>query len=124
MKAIPNQPDARVTDYLSQNLNDTVYQLSEQIRQWLIETPGVSEAIKYKVPFYDYLGPLIYFNPKRDHLIIGFTKGIYMEDPFNMLVGDQKNIRHYIVNEGIDIFEHLPFYFDEAIRINKLLKKR
>lgn len=119
MKAIPNQKSEQVTSFLAENLEYPLYLKSEEIRQWLMDTPGVSESVKYKIPFYDYFGPLIYFNPKKDHLIIGFVNGIKIEDPFGLLTGDQKRIRHFLLDDNTDFWESLPFYIDEAIRINK-----
>ncbi|QCK16916.1 DUF1801 domain-containing protein [Mangrovivirga cuniculi] len=123
MKATPNQKSDHVTSLLADNLEKSLYIKAEEIRQWLLDTPGISEAVKYKIPFYDFHGPLIYFNPQKDHLIIGFTKGTRIEDPFGLLIGDQKQIRHFMLDDIVDFRETLPFYIDEAIRINKILKK-
>ncbi len=97
------------------------------VRQLILTFPEITEKVRYKCPFYDYHGMLLYMSPYRKHrLVVGFCNGVYMEDKKKYLTFDagQTQIRHF------ELFEHkkmdeviLIQLIEEAMRINKNLKK-
>lgn len=82
--------------------------------------PSAEEAIKWKIPFYNYQKrPLVYLSPTKEHLIIGFMDGIHLEDEDNLFAQKSlslKRIRHVYFPEPLnqEQIEHLT---DEEIEI-------
>lgn len=62
------------------------------------QLPTITESIKWKIPFYHYQKkPLLYLNPKKDNLIIGFMDGIHLADEDTIFAQQSlslKRIRH------------------------------
>ena len=59
--------------------------------------PPATESIKYTVPFYTYCGLLCYLSAKSDHVILAMCEGASLPDPFEVLSGRQKQIRHIVI---------------------------
>jgi hypothetical protein len=62
------------------------------------EFPTVRESIKWKIPFYEYQNkPLLYLNPTKENLVIGFMDGRNLEDDESLFAPKSfslKRIRH------------------------------
>ena len=62
----------------------------------------VQETLKWRIPFFDYYGNLCYLNPKPNYVILGFVHGNCLHDPFGMLSGSGKTVRHYPIHALAD----------------------
>ncbi|MCP4441579.1 MAG: DUF1801 domain-containing protein [Aureispira sp.] len=82
--------------------------------------PQVQESIKYKIPFWNYKGNLCYLNPQKDHIVLGFVKGIYLSNTQGVLVGNGKQVRHLIYKELESLEEStLVEILNEAAMLNE-----
>lgn len=60
---------------------DRVRPLLQATRTFLHETaPGLTEAMKWRVPTFMQERNRFYLNPESDHVILGFTDGAKMEE--------------------------------------------
>jgi hypothetical protein len=83
--------------------------------------PGVYEEISYGVPFYTYKNKRIcYLTVIKGKAIIGLVLGAFIPDPFGVLEGNQKEVRH------IDLLLHgknhevLKYFLMESIHVKKV----
>jgi hypothetical protein len=65
--------------------------------------PGVSECVKWDLPFYTYHGNLCYLNMRKGHLELGFYRGIHLSNSSGLLQGNGKLIRHIILHPRNDL---------------------
>lgn len=96
-------------------------EIIEYLREILLDAaPAMMEEIKYKIPFYSYMGDLCYINPQDDHVVLGFIKGTELIDEFDLLTGDQQQVRHYVIRDFESIDEDgLHSLIQEAIMLNE-----
>jgi hypothetical protein len=60
---------------------DHLRPLLQATRRFLHETaPGLSEALKWRVPTFMHGRNLFYLNPQGDHVVLGFTNGAALEE--------------------------------------------
>jgi len=71
---------------------DAVTQLREIVRE---AAPEASEAVKWAQPVYESNGPFCYIKAFKNHVNIGFWRGVDLDDPHVLLQGDgEKNAPH------------------------------
>jgi hypothetical protein len=82
----------------------------------------IEETFKYQCPFYMFKGMFCYitFDKKNKIVALGFVKGYKLEDKFNILSTDRKQIRklHFRTAEEIDD-KILKYYFKQAVALQK-----
>jgi hypothetical protein len=82
----------------------------------------IVETFKYQCPFYMFKGMFCYitFDKKNKIVALGFVKGYKLEDKFNILSTDRKQIRklHFRTAEEIDD-KILKYYFKQAVALQK-----
>lgn len=97
------------------------------IRALLLTFPEITETYRYRTPFYDYNGMLLYLSlHKKKHPLIGFVDGIHMQDEVGLLTAKegQTMIKHLYLQSEIEPSDELIVdYISEAIETRKRLKK-
>ncbi|WP_338763541.1 DUF1801 domain-containing protein [Bernardetia sp. ABR2-2B] len=100
------------SEYVSQYIFNQEYYQNElfYLRKLIFEKlPTVKESIKWKIPFYDYQNrPLLFLNPKKHNLIIGFMDGVHLKDEENIFSTDSlslKRIRHLYFPPILDEYD-------------------
>ena len=82
----------------------------------------IVETFKCQCPFYMFKGMFCYitFDKKNKIVALGFVKGYKLEDKFNILSTDRKQIRklHFRTVEDIDE-NKLKYYFKQAVVLQK-----
>jgi hypothetical protein len=72
---------AEAVDRFIEAQPDAVRPLLQATRRFLHEcAPGLSEAIKWRVPTFMQGRNLFYLNPQADHVVLGFTGGAQMAE--------------------------------------------
>jgi len=99
------QKSEAVSQYIfkQENYQNELFYLRKILFQQL---PNVKESIKWKIPFYEYQKkPLLFLNPKKENLIIGFIDGINLIDEENLFARNSlslKRIRHIYFPPTLD----------------------
>ncbi len=102
--------------------NDDVRELLILTHDYLLERiPGVKVQLKWKIPTYGTSSLICYLNPKTNFLILGFMKGIHLDDPDGILVGqDLKLIRHLKIEKAEDLFRpEVDVILENAIQLSQ-----
>lgn len=75
--------------------------LLSECHQMITQTlPEREASIKWKIPFYYFAKrPLCYLTPKRNEVIVGFVQGIHLSNEQQLLIGEQKQVRHFLVKD-------------------------
>ena len=90
-------PPASVDAYISAQ-SPWSQQALKRLRSFVKSTvPQAAESIKYTVPFYTYCGLLCFLSAKKDHVVLALCEGASLNDPFEIMSGNQKQIRHVII---------------------------
>lgn len=96
--------------------------LLQRLRQLVKTTvPQASESVKYTIPFYTYHGLFCFLSAKPSHVVLALYGGPSLHDPFDILVGNQKNIRHIHISAN-DTFpeKEIRHMLIEAARFNEM----
>ncbi|MDX2129912.1 MAG: DUF1801 domain-containing protein [Chloroherpetonaceae bacterium] len=96
----PIQGAKTVEDYLMAlepypEIKKTVESLIELIRK---AVPDAQEGIKFRIPFYSHHGFLVYINPQKNRIALGFCQGQKLQHP--MVIGEGRLSRHIFFNFG------------------------
>lgn len=112
---------SQAVDHFVHDLPGWQQEIIQYLRDILLSSASaLMEEIKYKIPFYSYKGDLCYINPQKDQVVLGFTKGAQLLDEPNILEGDQKEVRHYVIRDFDAIDEDdLRIVIQEAILLNE-----
>ena len=93
-----------VAEYID-GLDDWRLEAVSTLRRLVIEAaPDAKESIKWARPIYEYEGPLCYIAAFKDHVNLGFLRGVDLPDDAGILEGSGKVMRHVKVTsvEAID----------------------
>jgi hypothetical protein len=72
---------AQAVDLFIAGQPDRVRPLLQATRRFLHEAaPGLTEAMKWRVPTFMHGRNLFYLNPQADHVVLGFTNGAQMAE--------------------------------------------
>lgn len=94
-----------VADYID-GLGDWRAEAVSTLRRLVIEAaPDAEESIKWARPVYEYKGPLCYIAAFKDHVNVGFSRGVELPDNAGILEGSGKAMRHVKVTSLDDIRE-------------------
>lgn len=117
----------QVTDYLHHLEEDWIHARFASIRALLLTFPEITETYRYRTPFYDYNGMLLYLSlNKKKTPLIGFVDGFHMQDELSLLTAKegQTMIKHlYIESANEPSDEVIVGYITDAIETRKRLKK-
>lgn len=117
----------QVTDFIHQLEKKWIRHRFAEIRALLLTFPEISETFRYRTPFYDYNGMLLYLSlHKKKNPLIGFVDGFHMQDEAGLLTAKegQTMIKHlYIQSATEPNDEVIVGYIAEAIETRNRLKK-
>ncbi len=110
-----------VEDYILDYPKEDIRQLMQLTHQLLLDSiPQIQCDIKWKIPFYTYKKPFCFLNPKTKYLILGLMNGQLLSDSHQLLEGEQKILRHYIIRTVEDIYrEEFLELLMEAVMLNE-----
>lgn len=84
--------------------DDHVRPLLQATRQFLHETaPGLTEAMKWRVPTFMQDRNRFYLNPQADHVILGFTDGAKMEEYRQVFDAVKDEVAHVRIRSAEDL---------------------
>lgn len=76
----------------------------DHLRQLIFKAvPDINEDFKWNMPVYRQKSLCCYISVHKDHINLGFHKGIYLSDPLHLLEGTGKELRHYKIRTMADI---------------------
>jgi len=117
----------QVTDYIHHLEEKWIRNRFAEIRALLLTFPEISETFRYRTPFYDYNGMLLYLSlHKKKFPLIGFVDGFHMQDEAGLLTAKegQTMIKHiYLQSEIEPSDETIVGYIADAIETRNSLKK-
>ena len=83
---------------------DRVRPLLQAVREFLHETaPGLTEAMKWRVPTFMQEKNRFYLNPESDHVILGFTDGAKMEEFRQVFDAVKQEVAHVRIRSVEDL---------------------
>ena len=114
----------KVDDFIL-NLPLWQQEIVEYLRVIILQSSlGVSETLKYKIPYYEYKKHLCYINPRKKEVVLGFIQGKLLSETCPFLSGDQKYVRHIVIKEITkELDGQIRFTLQEAILLNDELYK-
>ena len=78
------------------------------LRRLVIEAaPHAEESFKWARPVYEHNGPLCYIMAHKNHVNLGFSRGVDLPDNADILEGSGKQMRHVKVTSVEDIDEEV-----------------
>ncbi len=81
--------------------------------------PDAEEAVKWAQPVYSLNGPFLFMKAFKDHVNVGFWRGVDLEDPKGLLEGSGVKMRHIKVFSADEIdAEALASFITQAIILN------
>lgn len=117
----------QVTQYLHDLEEIWIRNRFGEIRALLLTFPEISENYRYRIPFYDCNGMLLYLSlHKKKNPVIGFIDGFHMQDEMKLLQANEKQtmIKHlYIADINHPDDETIIRYIADAIDTRNRLKK-
>ena len=84
--------------------DDHVRPLLQAARSFLHETaPGLTEAMKWRVPTFMQDRNRFYLTPQTDHIILGFTDGAKMEEHHAVFDAVKHEVAHVRIRTAEDL---------------------
>jgi hypothetical protein len=98
-------------------------QVAQKLRSLMQKTvPGVKETVNpWKLPTFEWHGPMCYFSVGKDHVTLGFLRGTALPDPHKLLEGTGKSLRHVKLRTAEDLQKPA---MKKLIRAAMLLNKK
>ncbi len=107
--------DEKVSEYIS-NAPEEFMEILEVLRGMVHESvPGVTEAIKWRMPVFSKEKNFAYLRMNKKHITLGFYHPERLEDPEGILEGTGKELRHVKIKTERDILpEHFTRWLQAA----------
>jgi hypothetical protein len=84
--------------------------------------PGAASTIKWAQPVWDSNGPFAYIKAFSQSVNIGFWRGVQLDDPADILVGEGDRMKHLTLREGDTIpADELAGFVRQAVELNREL---
>jgi hypothetical protein len=82
--------------------------------------PGKERGIKWSQPvFWDNNGPFCFIKAHKNHVNIGFWRGVQMKDPKGLLVGTGQKMRHIKITDRQDIDRRvITDFVKQGVKLN------
>lgn len=116
---------------VSQEKGKTVDWFIEKTGGWQAETiaklhdiilsaaPGIEHGIKWAQPVYESQGPAVFIRTAKNHVTLGFWRGVELKAPPGVFEGQGEKMRHLKLASAEDIDEKLiEDLVKQAIRLN------
>lgn len=98
MTGMPNDVDAYI------NQAGELRDLLQATREFLHDSaPGLTEAIKWRVPTFMQEKNRFYLNPEADHVVLGFTDGAKMEEFLQVFDAVKQEVAHVRIRSVEDL---------------------
>jgi hypothetical protein len=95
---------AEAVDLFIHGQPDRVRPLLQAARRYLHETaPGLTEALKWRVPTFMHGRNLFYLNPQADHVVLGFFDGAAMKEFHGVFDAVLAEVAHVKVRTAEDL---------------------
>ena len=91
------------------------------LRELVLEAaPDAKETFKWSQPVYESNGPFLYIKAFKDHVNLGFWRGVEMKDPEGLLKGSGVKMRH-VPLKGVEEIQQERFqdFIREAVELNQ-----
>jgi uncharacterized protein YdhG (YjbR/CyaY superfamily) len=90
------------------------------IRQYMRElAPDAQELISYGIPAYKLTRIIAVISPTKKDITLSFSRGMQMEDRYNLLKGVGKSSKHIKFKSVDDVNkEVLAYYVNQALELN------
>jgi hypothetical protein len=96
-----------VAEYIDE-LDEWQAEVVSTLRRLVLEAvPDAQESIKWARPVYEFNGPLCYIVAFKNHVNLGFSRGVDLPDDVGLLEGSGKQMRHVKVTGIEDIDEDI-----------------
>ena len=91
---MPKKTESPVARYIAE-LPDEIRRIAAGVRRIVLDTaPGITEELKWGMPWFSRNGRVCYLAAHREHVTFGFAKGASLSDPDRLLEGTGKSMRH------------------------------
>jgi len=82
--------------------------------------PDIEEDILWSQPVYSLNGPMCYVKAFSDHVNFGFWRGVELDDPDHLLVGELMKMRHIRIGHVNEVRrDRFEAWVRQAVRLNK-----
>lgn len=113
-------------DQYIESLPENTKEITETLRNIILDTSlELQEEYKWSMPNYSYHGLACYLQASKQHVNLGFQRGIELEgiDKLNLLNGTGKTMRHIRVNKLEEVnVELFTTYIRAAMELNERWK--
>ena len=84
--------------------------------------PGTTSSIKWAQPVWESNGPFAYIKAFSQSVNVGFWRGVQLDDPAGMLLGDGDRMKRITLREGDAIpADALAGFVRQAVELNREL---
>ena len=84
--------------------------------------PGTKSTIKWAQPVWDSNGPFAYIKAFSQSVNLGFWRGVQLDDPAGVLLGDGDRMKRITLREGDAIpAKELAGFVRQAVELNREL---
>ena len=91
-------------DLFIRSQDDRVRPLLQATREFLHDTaPGLTEAMKWRVPTFMQERNRFYLNPQADHVVLGFIDGAKMEEFHGVFDAVKDEVAHVRIHRAEDL---------------------
>ncbi|MFW6174449.1 MAG: DUF1801 domain-containing protein [Chloroflexota bacterium] len=95
-----SNPPASVDEYVN-TLEPWQRDVAERLRAVVsAAAPGSREAIKWRQPVFVLNGNMCYLSAFAGHINFGFFRGTDIPDPYGLLTGTGRSMRHVVIRQG------------------------
>jgi hypothetical protein len=83
--------------------------------------PSAEEVVSYGMPVYKGKTLFAWINPPKKDVKLSFTRGVRLEDKYNLLRGTAKGgARHVMMKKLVDVNRPaLKYYIKQAVKLDK-----
>jgi hypothetical protein len=99
-------------------------QIMTILRSWVLDLgPHTQEKISYKIPFFNFYGPICYLSPNKEGVDLSFTRGRELDDESKLLDArgrkEVKSITFFSVAETEEHEDEIRRLLNEAAILNE-----
>ena len=113
--------DVKAVEAYIASLDDWRGEVVSEVRDLILEVdPEAEESIKWSRPVYEDNGPLAYIVAFKNHVNLGFSRGVALTDEAGVLEGTGKEMRHVKLTDPDDVQpDVLRGLLREAVVLNR-----
>ena len=121
LRELSKMATKKTVDTWMAELPPSLRRVAEALRSIILEAgPGLSEAIKWENPVYEWGGRVAYLAATESYVSLGFFNGASLTDPDRQIEGTGKKMRHVKVRRVEDIQrERYLSWVRQAVALNE-----